>query len=122
MTLADVRFIERDGVGVAHLSGEIDISNAGELGSAVIDATPSRVIGVVIDLADVTYMDSAGVHLVYRLREILRARGQELQAVIPEQSPVDDALRLAGVKQHVNVAETVEEALLVFRGREGEES
>jgi hypothetical protein len=45
------------------------------------------------------------------MRENLRARGQKLLLVVPEGSPVNDALRLAGIKRHTEVALTLEEAL-----------
>jgi anti-sigma B factor antagonist len=115
MKLADVHFSVRNAVGVARLSGEIDLSNAADLATSVIDATPSDVLGVVVDLTEIDYLDSAGIHLIYRLRERLSARGQELRLVIPALSPVNDALRLAGVKRHVAIAETVDDALRQWR-------
>lgn len=109
--LADVDFSERDDALVAQLIGEVDASNAVSIGSALADATPNRVLGVVLDLTGVSYMDSAGINMLYRLREGVRARGQTLTVVIPTGSPVNDALRLAGVDKHIQRAETIDEAL-----------
>jgi anti-anti-sigma factor len=111
MRLADVNFSTIDGVLVAHLFGEIDISNAGELAAAVSDRTPNDAVGVVLDLSDVDYLDSGGIHMLYRLRESLRARGQSLAIVVPAASPVIDAMRLAGIERHLELAETFEEGL-----------
>jgi anti-anti-sigma factor len=111
MMLADVDFSERDDALVAQLIGEVDASNAVSIGSALADATPNRVLGVVLDLTGVSYMDSAGINMLYRLREGVRARGQTLTVVIPTGSPVNDALRLAGVDKHIQRAETIDEAL-----------
>jgi anti-anti-sigma factor len=69
------------------------------------------VLGVVLDLSAVDYIDSAGIHLVYRLGESLRARGQTLRIVIPPESPASDALRLAGVKRHVDVVAELDEGV-----------
>jgi anti-anti-sigma factor len=99
MRIADVQFMMRDGAVVARLMGEIDLSNAGALRTAITDAT------------DVDYIDSTGIHLLYRLGESLRARGQALRLVIPLESPVNDALRLAGIKRHVDVVEHVDDGL-----------
>lgn len=73
------------------------MSSARDLSSAVATAATNDVIGVVLDLTDVDYLDSAGIHLIFRLREALQARGQELRLVIPDLSPVNDVLRLAGI-------------------------
>jgi anti-anti-sigma factor len=112
--LADVRFDARDQVVVASVTGEVDLSNTTQLCDAVGEATPNTALGVVLDLGGVDYLDSAGIHLVYRLRENLRARGQKLMLAIPPQSPVQDSLRLAGVTQHLPIASSVEAALAGF--------
>jgi anti-anti-sigma factor len=68
-------------------------------------------MGVLVDLSSVDYVDSAGIHLLYRLAENLRNRGQTLRAVIPPDSPASDALRLAGIQRHVDVVAEVDEGL-----------
>jgi anti-sigma B factor antagonist len=106
--LGDVTFERRGDVLVARLIGEIDMSNAESIGSAVLEATGNDALGVVLDLTSVQYLDSAGIYVVFGMRSRLRARGQGLRLVIPDGSPVDDALRLAGVQRHVDVVDTVE--------------
>jgi hypothetical protein len=59
----------------------------------------------------VQYLDSAGIYVVFGMRSRLRARGQLLRLSVPEGSPVDDALRLAGVQRRVDVVQTVEEGV-----------
>jgi anti-anti-sigma factor len=114
MMLADVQFDARDQVVVAGVTGEVDLSNATQLCDAIGEATPNTAFGVVLDLGGVDYLDSAGIHLIYRLRENLRARGQMLMLAIPAASPVQDSLRLAGVTQHLPIASSVDEALAAF--------
>ncbi len=111
MTLADLRITKYDGAVVVRITGEIDMSNAGELRNAIIEATPNEALGLVLDLTSVEYIDSAGIHLLYRLGDNLRARGQTLRVVIPPSSPASDALRLAGVKSHVDVVAELDEGL-----------
>jgi len=114
MNLADVQFSDHDRVVVARLTGEVDLSNAGSIESAIAEATPNRALAVVLDVSALDYLDSAGIHLIYKLREKLRARGQELRLVIPAESPSTDALRLAGVSQVVDTVQTLEVALREF--------
>ena len=111
MRLADVDFTERDGSVIAAVRGEIDMSNANALGDAVGGATPGDALRVVLDLTRVNYLDSAGIHLIFRLRQSLRDRDLELAVVIPPESPANDALRLAGLMGRMEIARTLEEAL-----------
>jgi anti-sigma B factor antagonist len=114
VNLADIRFSDHDRVAVARLSGEIDLSNADSIESAITESTPNHALALILDVSALDYLDSAGIHLVYRLREKLRARGQSLRVVIPADSPANDALRLAGISQVVETAQTLEAALEEF--------
>jgi anti-anti-sigma factor len=111
MRLADVQITPRGNVIIVQVTGEIDLSNASDLRTAITDATPNDALGVVLDLSELDYVDSAGIHLLYRLGESLRNRGQTLRLVIPPRSPAADALRLAGVTRHVDVVAEVEDGL-----------
>jgi anti-anti-sigma factor len=111
MTFVDVRYkIERE-VLIVQFAGEIDMSNAGAIVDAVTGATPNDVDGVVLDMTGIDYLDSAGIHMIYRLRDALSTRGQLLALVIGPGSPVHDALQLSGVKNMVEIDDTVAEAL-----------
>jgi anti-anti-sigma factor len=111
MSLADVQITHAPGAIVAHLVGEVDMSNAEDLGAAVIAATPNGAQGVVLDLTRVDYLDSAGIYVIHGMRASLQARGQALVLVIPANSPVHDSLRLSGAERPGEVVEEVAEAL-----------
>jgi anti-anti-sigma factor len=111
MRLGDVTFADQDGVQVARLTGEVDLSNADSIGDAIAETTPNHMVGLILDLSQLRYLDSAGIQLIYRLRERLRARGQSLSLVVPAGSPSNDALRLAGVALHAPISETLQDAL-----------
>ena len=111
MRLADVEFRSRGHIVIAHITGEVDLSNAGELGTALIDAVANDTWALVLELSDVEHLDSAGIQLLYHLRADLQARGQTLRLVIPPRSAAHDALRLAGVSHHIQLADTVDDAL-----------
>lgn len=95
---------------LARLGGEIDMSNAEDLHDALTTLTPNSAIALVLDLSNVDYLDSAGIQLLYRLREGLSRRGQELRLVIPEHSSVNDTLRLAGIARDATTFASAEEA------------
>jgi anti-anti-sigma factor len=111
MRIADVEFSSNDRGVVARITGEIDLSNAASIGDALVDAVPNQEHRLILDMAAVEYLDSAGIQLIYQLRERLRARGQKLALVIPASSPSHDALRLAGLTPHVEMVESVDEAV-----------
>ena len=108
--LADVRFEAFDGGIIASVSGEVDMSNADEIGNALKQMLTNEALGLVLDLSQVDYFDSAGIHMIYDMRESLSMRGQKLQLVIPESTAPYDALRLAAVLQSLDVTTTVGEA------------
>jgi anti-anti-sigma factor len=95
---------------VAELSGEIDMSNATELGAAVLNQVRGEALGVILDLSKVTYLDSAGIHVIYGMRERLRVRGLELRLVVLPDAPIIDALRLTGLTAAVAVDPTAADA------------
>jgi anti-anti-sigma factor len=107
---------------VARLTGEVDLSNAVGIESAIAEATPNHAVALILDVSALDYLDSAGIHLIYKLREKLRARGQTLRLVIPAESAANDALRLAGVSQAVDTARTLEAALEEFAPPEASRS
>src|ERR1700733_11982049 len=111
MSLADVQISHAPGALVARLIGEVDMSNAEDLGATVIGATPSDARGVVLDLSAVEYLDSAGIYVIHGMRASLLARGQSLVLVIPADSPVHDALRLSGAERPGELVEALDAAL-----------
>ena len=111
MSLADVQITLAPQAVVARVTGEVDMSNAEEMGGTVIGATPTDAQGVVLDLSGVDYLDSAGIYVIYGMRSSLQARGQTLFLVIPPSSPVHDALRLSGAERPGEMTVTVDDAL-----------
>lgn len=111
MTLGDVEVSLEGPVVIARVTGEVDLSNANGIEQAVVVATPNQSELVLLDLSAVDYLDSAGIHLVYRLREKLQHRGQRLRLIMGDDSPAADALKLAGVMDHVDIRRSVEAAL-----------
>jgi anti-sigma B factor antagonist len=121
MSLADVHISHAPGAVVARLTGEVDMSNAEELGATVIGATPNDARGVVLDLTAVDYLDSAGIYVIHGMRASLRARAQNLVLLIPADSPVHDALRLSGAEHPGEVVEHLDAALRALDDAQSEE-
>jgi len=104
--------IERQGdVIIATLAGEIDPSNARTLGTELHDATPNDAMALVLDLADVQYLDSSGVQLLFELAERLAARQQRLAVAVPPDAPARRVLEIVALDVTAPVANSREEAL-----------
>ncbi len=91
------------------------MSNAVQLRDELNAATRNDALGLVLDLSEVEYLDSAGIHLIHRLRDALHTHRQQLRLVIPAGSVVNNTLRLAGLdwdKDVVGSAEAGEHELL----------
>lgn len=96
---------------VARLSGEIDLSNARQVGEDLAAAVPNSALGMVIDLTATSYLDSSGVHLVFDLAERLRRRQQQLRVVVPAGAPIRRILKIVELDGSVPVLATVEAAV-----------
>lgn len=114
-----LRIEESDGVVVARLSGEIDLSNAHEAGNMLATSIPNTVLGLVLDLTAVSYLDSSGVHLIFDLAERLRKRQQQVWVAVPEGAPIRRVLRIVELDSVVPVSATVDEAVAQIRGSAG---
>jgi anti-anti-sigma factor len=107
----DLRRTSVGDVDVVHVSGEIDLSNADALTDALCDTTSRR---VALELAELAYMDSAGIRAVDRAYRSLRNGGRMLVVVVPEDSPAALIFRVSGVSHHLR-AGSLPEALAILR-------
>jgi anti-anti-sigma factor len=93
---------------VGHVEGEIDSANADELRAALSEKLTRENAGMVIDLAQVTYLDSVGVELLFDLARRLRTHRQRLRIVAPPGAPMRRVLDLCDISQTAAVDPTVE--------------
>lgn len=97
MSVGDVQISHDRGWPVARLVGAVDLSNVDDLAQRLEAAVTNRCPGLVVDLSAVTYLDSTGLRLVYRLARQLGDRQQRLRLVVPPGSRITRVLQLAGV-------------------------
>src|SRR3954468_6748168 len=101
------------GVRLVRVTGDLDLLTAPQLSDVVADADSLR--GVVLDLAGVGFMSSAGVGVVSSLNRRLRERGAEL-VVAGAQPDVAMLLEVTGLAAHVTVAPDADTALAQLKG------
>jgi stage II sporulation protein AA (anti-sigma F factor antagonist) len=104
--------LEQDGdTVIAAIVGEVDPSNARDLGRELTAAVPNGAMAVVLDLSGVRYLDSSGVQLIFELAERLESRQQRLAVAVPEGSPARRVLEIVALEDTAPVAATRAEAL-----------
>jgi anti-anti-sigma factor len=110
--LADVKVELSGDIPVARVRGEVDLSNAeGILEQCLEGAIRNPGPGLVLDLSDVTYIDSSGIRVLFELVERLEALGKLVRAVVPEESSIRRVLELANAPRTIGVATTRDGAL-----------
>src|SRR3954467_8481673 len=104
-------FEERRGsLAVARLHGEIDASNTEWLGGRLRALLSNRSNALAVDLSETTYLDSAGIALLFALASELRLHQQQLLLVVPEGSPIARMLELTGLGASVPIHRDVDAA------------
>jgi anti-anti-sigma factor len=103
MPLASLQHEMQGSVVYAEVHGDVDMSNAADLRLELSRMTPNDARGLVVDLRDVSYLDSAGIRLLYHLREDLRAGRQRLRLVMGD----DQALALSSSSLQVSLSARV---------------
>jgi anti-anti-sigma factor len=113
--LAQLNFDEIDSVLIGHVEGEIESVNAEQLRAALGRRLTNDGPGLVLDLSDAAYLDSAGVELLFDLARRLRTHRQRLRLVVPAAAPMRRVLDLCDIEEVAPMDATVEAAVEVLR-------
>jgi anti-sigma B factor antagonist len=109
--LEQVELEQRGDAVVAHVSGEVDLSNAASVTDRLIEATPNSSAVLVLDLSGTRYLDSSGVRMLFELAHRLRNRGQKLELVVPDDSNVKRVLLMTEVERVVPMSSSLDDAV-----------
>jgi anti-anti-sigma factor len=104
-------------VPICELRGELDASNVDVVQARLLDAATGEVPGLVLDLTDTSYLDSAAVRILFDLARRLRTRRQELRLVVPPDGVVRRVLVLTALADIVPLDDSVDDAVRALRGR-----
>jgi anti-anti-sigma factor len=98
-------------VPVLRLEGEIDVSNVGEIRTRMRELVTNQQFALIVDLTPTTYLDSAGINLLFATGEEMRGRQQQLHVVLNENSPVTRMVALTGLDKSLPMHGTLDRAL-----------
>ena len=110
-TIVGVREERHAGTVVAVVDGEVDTASVGEVALKLRRIVENQLYRVVIDLTAVTYLDSAGINLLYAVAGEVGARQQEMHLVVLPGSPIERMLKIVGADRAFPVHARLEEAL-----------
>jgi anti-anti-sigma factor len=83
--LANLAVARREGVAIATITGEIDVSNADGLELALLEEIGDAA-GLVVDLSRLKFMDSSGLHMLFALEQRLHYRRLGFAVVLTDES------------------------------------
>jgi anti-sigma B factor antagonist len=88
------------------LGGELDVANAAEARTALLGLQPPRGGWLVIDLRDLSFMDSTGIHLILEAKQHAEKRGATF-ALIRGARAVHRALEIVGLAEQALTVDDV---------------
>jgi anti-anti-sigma factor len=113
--LAELAFEDRDGIELASVTGELDLSNTADVMDALLAELPGDRLGLVIDMSELRHIDSSGVRGLFDLRRRLEQRRQRLALAVPAEARIRAVLEMAAVDARLPVTESVDAALAAVR-------
>ena len=112
----NVELDHRDSVGVARLSGDVDIVQASTIRKQLLGAVRNDDLALVVDLTDARYIDSVGVSLLFELAERLAGRQLRFAVVMPSGGLVERVLTIVNLDSVAEVHNDLGDALAAVGG------
>jgi anti-anti-sigma factor len=106
--LHEVELVRRDGTARIVLRGDIDLSARPEVERLVAELDRSHPERVVVDLREVTFFDTTGLHIAHRLDRWGRDNGAPV-VFTPGSEPVMRAFRAAGLALRLEFSDDPED-------------
>ena len=98
------------------VSGELDIATAPRLGQLLDEGTAHPAGALLVDLCDVTFMDSTGLNTLLAARRPLESSGKRLAIACRPDGAAADTFRLTALDRVFDLYEDRETALRALRG------
>lgn len=91
-------------------SGDIDLGSVAGFQEWLDDAIDGSDEGVIIDLTEVSFIDSTGLRVLVDLNRRLSSEERELAVVAPRGTTAAEVLTLTGLRRGLNVYESARHA------------
>lgn len=90
------------------VSGEVDLATSPDLDTAIIESVDSEASSLVIDLTDVSFMDSSGLGVIVRGLKRCREADKDLDLVITSDR-VLKVFGITGLDQVIPIHDSIED-------------
>jgi len=104
-------------VPICAITGELDASNVEAAYSQLLQSVTPDAPGLVIDLTQTSYVDSAGVRILFEMSRRMRTIGQELRIAIPPDGIVRRVLILTALAEVVAIDDKVTDGVKALTPR-----
>jgi anti-sigma B factor antagonist len=108
--LAQIAVHDEDELRVVAIGGEVDASNAEDVRAAALDGFANSARGMIFDLRELSYIDSAGIAFIFEAAERLGRRGQALALVVAPGALFRSALDVTEIGLVTPILPTLEAA------------
>jgi len=98
MTAARVQTTSARGTLHITVSGEVDLSNAAAIERELCGAISHQPRAVLVDLTALTYLDSAGIRILFTLASLLEPLRIMMKLIVPLDSPIRRLIELSGLE------------------------
>jgi anti-sigma B factor antagonist len=98
---------------VVDMSGKLDSTSSGEAGDRIVNIAKGEHKRVLLNLAELEYLSSAGLRVILRGAKLLQGKLGELK-ICNVKGPVRDVLETSGFKSLIKVYDTEQEAFSAF--------
>jgi anti-anti-sigma factor len=115
-SIGQVDINQRGSVLVALISGEVDLSNVGEMEDVIELSVGRDTHGVVLDLTPTMFIDSTGVRMIFDLARRLQVRRHRFRLVAGEETLVHRVIVMTQLHEVVPVDASLEAALSALEG------
>lgn len=86
--------------------GELDLATAPEVEEQVLDALREGTRAVVLDLRELTFMDSTGVRTIVAAHQVAEQTGSDLRVVRPpRESAVSRVIEISGIDEALGLVD-----------------
>jgi anti-anti-sigma factor len=110
-SIVTIREEWHDDVPVARIEGEIDAASVGDVAARLRGLMTNRSMRLVVDLSATSYLDSAGINLLFAIGQEVRSRQQSLHLVVADGSPVTRVVSLTSLDRAYPTHGSVADAL-----------
>ena len=103
-----------DGYRVIVATGEIDVSNAGQLRTALQSAAPVGSEALIVSLGDINYLDSNALAVLIEVSRRFDVSRRQFHVVCPPESACGKLLKIAGLHHALTIHDSTEEAIAIL--------